>query len=233
MTQQQIYQIDVKVYLLKTVTYHDMQQQITQFIDQVMAKKEELLTLHNTNCFKYYCFSGFKTIQREGIYQEGTLNSFSVRCLDKELAEYLAYELANHTSLTMKGLTCQSKIVKTGLIQKLYLITPAVLKFEDGYWRKNHSLEEFQERIISNTLRKYKEYTQEELEQPVKLFTNFRLLNKIPIKTRYKNIHLLGDKFELIIAEDEVSQKLAQFLLGAAIGELNARGYGFLNYKSM
>ena len=233
MVQQTIYQIDVKVYLLKTITYHDMQQQITQYVDQVMAKKEELLTLHNKNCFKYYCFSGFKAIQREGIYQEGSLNSFSIRCLDKEFAEYLVYELANHTSLTMKGLSCQTKIVKTGLIQKLYLITPAVLKFEDGYWRKNHSLEEFQKRIISNTLRKYEEYTQEEIGQPVKLFTNFRLLNKVPIKTRYKNIHLLGDKFELIIAEDEVSQKLAQFLLGTGACELNSRGFGFLNYKSV
>lgn len=233
MAQQTIYQIDVKVYLLKTITYHDMQQQITQYVDQVMAKKEELLILHNTNCFKYYCFSGFKTIQKEGIYHEGSLNSFSVRCLDKKFAEYLVCELANHTSLTMKGLSCQTKIVKTGRIQKLYLITPAVLKFEDGYWRKNHSLEEFQKRIISNTLRKYEEYTQEEIEQPVKLFTNFRLLNKVPIKTRYKNIHLLGDKFELIIAEDEVSQKLAQFLLGTGACELNSRGFGFLNYKSV
>lgn len=177
-----VYQIDVKVYLLKTITYHDMQQQLAQYVDQVMAKKEELLTLHNTNCFKYYCFSGFKTIQREGTYQEGSLNSFSVRCLDKKFAEYLAYELANHTSLTMKGLSCQTKMIKTGLIQKLYLITPAVLKFEDGYWRKNHSLEEFQQRIISNTLRKYEEYTQQKMENSVVLYNNFRLLNKIPIK---------------------------------------------------
>lgn len=228
-----IYQINVKVYILKTITYHDMQQQIAQYIDQVMAKKEELLTLHNTNCFKYYCFSGFKTIQKEGIYEEGSLNSFSVRCLEKEFAKYLEEELANHTSLTMKGLSCETKRVKTGLIQKLYLITPAILKFEDGYWRKNHSLEEFQKRIISNTVRKYEEYTQQKLEDSVRLYTNFRLINKIPIKTRYKNIHLLGDKFEMMIAEEEASQRLAQFLLGTGVCELNARGFGYLNYRSM
>lgn len=233
MTKDIVYHLDIKVYLLKTITYHDMQQQITYFIDQVLAKNDAFLTKHNLNCFKHYCFSGFKQVSTDGIYHEGTLNTFSFRCLDKEMADFMEKELPNFTSLTMKGIVCQKKIIKNCFIQKIYLLTPAIIKFEDGYWRKNHTLDEFQERIKINAIRKYKSFTNEEIEETFTFCRNLKLINRVPIKTRYKDINLLGDKFELEITEDENAQKLAYFLLGSGICELNARGFGFVNYKSI
>ena len=53
----------------------------------------------------------------------------------------------------------------------------------------------------------------------------------MPVKIPYKNIHLLGDKIDLEIANNEMAQKLAYFALGVGLGENNSRSCGFVNYK--
>lgn len=55
--------------------------------------------------------------------------------------------------------------------------------------------------------------------------------NKFPISCPYKNIHLLGDKITIILEDNEMSQNLGYFLLGAGLGELNNRRFGMLNYQ--
>ena len=47
----------------------------------------------------------------------------------------------------------------------------------------------------------------------------------------YKGIHLLGDKVNLKISDDVRAQELAYVLLGTGIGTMNARGYGYCNYR--
>ena len=41
----------------------------------------------------------------------------------------------------------------------------------------------------------------------------------------------IGDKLSLQIADDEKSQKLAYFILGVGLCELNSRGAGFCNFR--
>ena len=47
----------------------------------------------------------------------------------------------------------------------------------------------------------------------------------------YKNIHLLGDKISIEIAQNERAQKLAYLALGTGVLENNSRGFGFMNYE--
>ena len=42
---------------------------------------------------------------------------------------------------------------------------------------------------------------------------------------------LLGDKLQLTVADDEVSQRIAYMTLGTGIGENNGRGMGFVNFR--
>lgn len=51
------------------------------------------------------------------------------------------------------------------------------------------------------------------------------------MKFRYKGITLLGDKFDLKIADNKKAQELAYFLIGTGISEMNSRGAGYCNYK--
>ena len=54
---------------------------------------------------------------------------------------------------------------------------------------------------------------------------------KRSIPMKYKKIKLLGDKVRLSILDDEFAQELAYLSLGVGIGEMNARGAGFVNYR--
>ena len=51
------------------------------------------------------------------------------------------------------------------------------------------------------------------------------------ISVNYKNIKLLGDKLQLNIADDKLSQKIAYMALGTGLGENNSRGLGFVNFR--
>ena len=105
------------------------------------------------------------------------------------------------------------------MISKLYSVTPVILKNDFGYWKAEISLPEYEERLIVN------------IEDDVHLYDSILFKNKMPVKIPYKNIHLLGDKIDLEIANNEMAQKLAYFALGVGLGENNSRSCGFVNYK--
>ncbi|MDO5293887.1 MAG: CRISPR-associated endoribonuclease Cas6 [bacterium] len=228
-----VYQVNCKVYMMKSVPFERMQIELAYLVDSTLLKTEEYSQLHNKNCYKNYVFDGLKPIEKNRCYQEGKLYTFSIRCLDEKLAKYFEKELAIAYTETMKGLSCEMVTIKRCMIEKLYLLTPAIMKFNDGYWKKSHSFEEFQHRIFQNAVKKYNQYTGEKIAEDFKLYTNIKMLNDKPMKIRYKNISLLGDKFELYIAENETAQSIAYFLLGTGICELNSRGYGYANYRAM
>lgn len=54
-------------------------------------------------------------------------------------------------------------------------------------------------------------------------------MNHKPIIIKYKNIKLLGDKIKLYVNSDETSQEVAYMALKTGIGEMNSRGFGFVN----
>ena len=56
---------------------------------------------------------------------------------------------------------------------------------------------------------------------------NVKKTNLKPIKIPYKNINLLGNKFEIEVKEDPISQNLAYLALSIGLLEKNALGFGF------
>ena len=50
-----VYQIRIKLYLLKDIMAQDVQIMLTRFIDKSLFVKENLGKLHNTNTYKNYC----------------------------------------------------------------------------------------------------------------------------------------------------------------------------------
>ena len=51
-----VYQIRIKIYLLKDIMAQDVQIMLTRFIDKSLFAKENLGQLHNTNTYKNYCY---------------------------------------------------------------------------------------------------------------------------------------------------------------------------------
>ena len=185
------------------------------------------------NQFKNYCISGFKEIERDRIYKEGKVYSFSIRCISKEFAEFLCRQLSKADTNTMKGLVCDYKVIPHMYIDRLYTVTPAVVQIQEGgYWRNKITIDEYERLLFENSVKKYNSITGNKLDENFKLYDTITFLNKVPIKTNYKSIQLLGDKVELTINSDERAQAVAYMLLGTGALLKNSRGYGFVNYRT-
>lgn len=226
-----VYNLDIKVYLLKNIDLNKIQQSIAKAIDSALAINEKFLEFHNNIGYKFYCNNGFYPLEQDGIYKEDNIYTFQIRTIDKELAEYLTKVLKDIITNDMKVLKCELRIVSKKHIHKIFSITPVVIKDDKGYWREHMSLKEFEERIKINLIKKYNKFTGEKIDENFDFYTSIEFKNKKPIAVHYKNIKLLGDKLQLTIADDEVSQKIAYMALGTGLAENNGRGLGFVNFR--
>lgn len=224
-----IYESEVKVFLLKNLVEAEALQKVTYFIDQAFLQKDNWKEYHNENKYKEYSFKSFYPIEKNKVYKAGNIYTIQIRTSSKELKEYLESTLPNITTEEIKGLVIKSRTINQKYIDKLISITPAITKFDDGYWKVNHTIEEFEKRLKENLIKKYNKLYYDKLEENFEFFTKIYFKNNSPIKTKYKNISLLGDKIELTIATNPTAQNLAYFALGVGLLELNGRGFGNVN----
>ena len=226
-----VFEILFKVYLLEDINVNDSQNKILKLIDKTLCQDERTLELHNKNEFKNYCFNSFYPLERDGIYKEGNIYTVTIRTVDKYLATYFNNKLANEYTYSIKGLKTELKIIPVKKLRRIYSITPLMIKNDDGYWKNIISFEEFERRLKENLIKKYKAIFQEEINEDFKLYSSIELKNNKPIGIPYKGKMLLGDKISIDILDDDISQKLAYMALGTGMGEMNARGLGFMGYR--
>lgn len=226
-----VYEIRIKIYLLKDISVENIQYKIASFIDAALSKDEELLSFHENNEFKNYCFDTLYPIESDKVYKEGNIYTLTIRTIDGILAKYFNNKLVNEFNHEFKALTGQIRIIPKKYIDKVYSITSLIIKTEEGYWKGNLSLTDFERRIKENLIKKYNKFTNSKVDENFQLHTFIEFKNKKPIATEYKGIKLLGDKILLNISEDKISQELAYMSLGTGIGEANARGFGFVNFR--
>lgn len=226
-----VFQIKLKIYLLQDIHVEDSQTKLSSFIDSGLVKNQKLLKFHESNKFKGYCFDAPYPLEEDKIYKRNKIYTVTIRTIEKDLAEFFTNKLVNEFNDNIKGLTSEIRILPKKHIEKLYSITPAIMKNEDGYWKNKIKLDEFERRLKENLIKKYNSRTDIKIDEKFQLYTTIEFKNKKPISTNYKNIKILGDKISLNIAENENAQKIAYMSLGTGIFEMNARGYGFVNYR--
>lgn len=226
-----VFEIRVKMYLLQDISFRDLQNVLAGFVDSALCKNEELISFHEENRYKFYSIGTLWPVERGGVYKKEQIYTFTVRTVDPQLAKYFSDVLKNHYTNKMKGLTVENRIIPQKMISEIFSLSPVVLKSDEGYWRSYMSLDEYEDRLFSNIVKKYNCFTGEQIEENFSLYTSIQFLNRHPIVCRYKNISLLGDKLNLQIATDEKSQELAYFILGTGLGELNSRGSGFCSFR--
>lgn len=226
-----VYEIKLKVFLLKEVMVNSIQTVISEFIDSALAKNDQLLKMHNDNKFKKYCFGGFYPVEEDKRYRRGNIYTITLRTIDEGIANFFNNELVNEYSSYIKGLTSEIRILPQKHIEKIYSLTPVILKNNDGYWRNIISPDDFERRLRENLIKKYNDISDEKLNEEFELYTALEFKNRKPIANEYKGIKLLGDKISLNISENKTAQDLAYICLGTGLLEMNARGYGFCNYR--
>lgn len=226
-----VFEIRIKVYLLKDILLSEVLAKEAEYIDSALAQNEKWLEYHEANHYKNYCFGGLYPVEKDGIYKSDHIYTITVRTVDSELAQYFSKVLRNHYTDAIKGLTVENRILPKKVIGEIYSLTPVIQKSDEGYWKNRISLEEFERRLFENAVKKYNQYTGKKIEEDFQLYTNIVFLNKKPIANEYKGIRLLGDKVNLKIADHAQAQELAYFLLGTGLGEMNSRGMGYCNYR--
>lgn len=226
-----VFELNIKCYLLNDIKQQDALSQIGFCIDLTLGKNEKFLEVHNKNSFKNYSFNSFYPLEQDKVYKEDYIYTFQLRTIDEELAIYLSEQLPKSYTKCIKILRIDSKIISKKHIDRIYSITPAVMKNDFGYWNGNMSFDQYAERIKINLIKKYNHFTNEKVDESFPLFTDIEIKNKKPIAINYKGKRILGDKISLNIADDDLSQKIAYMALGTGVLELNARGAGYLNYR--
>lgn len=227
----QIIQIRVKILVKENIQLSEIQSRVCGMIDYSFSKKEELLKLHNTNKYKFYCFDFPYPIEKDQIYKKGKVYTVTLRTLDSDLAEFFSNSLLHIQTYFIKTLSSEIKIIYKRPIEKIYSLTPAIIKNDSGYWRDSMSIDDYERRLKENLIKKYNDITGEKIDEDFELFNKIELKNRKPISVIYKNIKLLGDKVNLYISYDKRAQDLAYMALGSGIMEMNSRGCGFVNYK--
>ncbi|WP_244834991.1 CRISPR-associated endoribonuclease Cas6 [Clostridium sp. BJN0001] len=226
-----IFEISMKVFLMRDIDSTDSLFKIGQFIDNGICQDKQLLELHNKNKFKNYCFCSFYPLEKDRVYKKNNNYTIKIRTVDKNLAEYFNDKLVNHFNNDIKGLTSTIKILPKKYIEKIYSITPAVLKTNEGYWRGNFSVDDFEKRTKENLIKKYNSLMNTKIDENFDLCTAIKFDNKKPVSINYKGKKMLGDKVSIQISDNKMAQNLAYMSLGTGILEMNARGLGYMNFR--
>lgn len=226
-----VYEISLLVFLLEEIDSTDGFSKISNFIDSGMAKVPELLELHNQNVYKNYCFNSFYPLEEDKIYKQGNTYTIQLRTVDESLAEFFYTELVNHFNDSIKGLTAKIRIVPKKHIEKIYSITPVVLKNEEGYWKGKLSLMDFERRLKENLIKKYNLVMDTKVNEDFQLYTSIEFKNHKPVAINYKGKKILGDKISINISDEKIAQDIAYMSLGVGVLEMNARGAGYVNYR--
>mgnify|MGYP000785482613 FL=1 len=227
------YEIKLKIYTLVDIPTEQLLGKEAAFIDSALGLDDQWIKYHEDNKYKLYSYDMLYPIEKDGGYLKDHIYTFRIRTVNVELAKYFSKVLPNHYTRELKGLVAENRILPKKTISEIYTLTPVVTKFADGYWRGKYPIEVFEQRLFSNAVKKYKQYTGEEVNEDFQWYTQITFLNKKPIALSYdsKKITLLGDKINLKIADNKQAQELTYFMLGAGLGELNSRGAGTCNYR--
>ncbi|MCC0668806.1 MULTISPECIES: CRISPR-associated endoribonuclease Cas6 [unclassified Clostridioides] len=224
-------ELSVKVYLFENIALDNTAKEIRKLIDNTLVMEEKYKEFHNENKFKNYSFNLLYPLEKDKVYKKDCIYTFIIRTVDSELGIYFMNNLKNQYSNKIKVITMSKKVLPKKHIESIYSITPIIAKFEDGYWRSSKTVEDLENRIRENLIKKYNEFTNSKIDENFELFNMIKFINKKPISMKYKNISLLGDKISFKVSENDMAQEIANFALGVGVGEINSRGFGFVNYR--
>lgn len=210
-----------------TIAAHQVNEIISSSINMAMFRDEGLKNLHEKNTFKGYTFSSPYPIETEKIYKPQTLYLLELRSINLNFLLKMKTLLPMSTSY-FKVLSCEVNNCKQQYVDKLVTITPAITTLNGSYWVKEDGLEVVMDRMHNNAVRKVKILLNDTFPEPSENFIQcISQLNRKAIKIPYKNTSLIGNKFEIVVKSDAVSQKLAWVVLGCGLAEKGSQGCGF------
>ena len=190
-----------------------------------MLKDETLKTIHEKKTYKNYVFCSLYPVQKDGIYKQNQIYSFDLRGLEftkiMKLKQVMTGFEDNYFKIIQINLQNHEQIK----INKLVTLTPAIITTPKGDYDIKDDMDLVKNRILANMQKKYKSIYNTEVN--IDFIKDIKKTNRKPIKIPYKNINMLGNKFEIEVKDDPMSQNLAYLAVSIGILEKNSIGFGF------
>ncbi|MGP2657107.1 CRISPR-associated endoribonuclease Cas6 [Malaciobacter sp. WC5094] len=222
---------------------------ISKFINFSMLKNEKLKQLHEQKGFKAYSFGGFYPLEKDKLYKKGKIYKFTLRSLDEEFIDLLSSLLReNINNHFLQIFETNKKVVKQFFITELYSVTPVIVSLprqkgeKQMFWSIKDDIFVLQKQLQDNLLKKYKSFYNEDLNATSNFIQLFEIKNQKPQSIYFtkkindnkeQKVRLFGNKFKIIVNEDEISQKLAFVALACGLGERQSYGGGFVLGKGI
>lgn len=223
-----IYEIKLKIRLNEDIHYIDSYTKISDFINYLMLYDKDLKQKHTEKTYKYYCFNSLYPFSKDKIYKEGAFYDFTIRTIEQDFIGKIMM------CITKRSHFRQFKVIRFNYneravknIKELVSITPAIITTDGGYWIHGDGIDIAKKKINDNLYKKYKSYTLEDIQEGNNIVESIEVMNRIPIKIPYKNMHMLGNKFKITLASNQDAQLLGNMALGTGILEKNSLGMGF------
>lgn len=225
----QYYNIKVAVLLKNDTQAFENYEKISKLISASMLKDQTLKQLHEENRYKNYVFCNLYPIEKDGVYKAGSIYTFQIRTIDFKLGLKIKQVLNNFQNEEFKVIVSDIETSTQRKISTLATLTPAIITSDKGDYLINNDMQLVKERILANAQKKYNQLYNEKIDMD--FIKSIKQTNNKPIKIPYKNINILGYKFEIEVKDDPISQNLAYLILSVGLLEKNAEGFGFCKAK--
>ncbi len=225
----QYYNIKVAVLLKNDTQAFENYEKISKLISASMLKDQTLKQLHEENRYKNYVFCNLYPIEKDGVYKAGNIYTFQIRTIDFKLGLKIKQVLNNFQNEEFKVIVSDLETSTQRKINTLATLTPAIITSDKGDYLINNDMQLVKERILANAQKKYNQLYNEKIDMD--FIKSIKQTNNKPIKIPYKNINILGYKFEIEVKDDPISQNLAYLILSVGLLEKNAEGFGFCKAK--
>lgn len=224
------FELKIKVKLKKDIEVGEVGYKIGVFINNSMLNNPVLRKFHEEKVYKYV-YDTFYPIESDKLYKKGKTYSFRLRSMNLQILSKMAMVIYNHEYADIKALDVDINMVKVKPIKELYTLKPVIITEDNGkpWINGKNSIESLMNRLNNNLEKKLNQcYGTEEYRDSGMFIENIEITNKVPIRYKYKSISLLGNKFKIIVKQDEVSQKKAFIALALGLGEKGSSlGAGF------
>lgn len=225
----QYYNIKVAVLLKNDTQAFENYEKISKLISASMLRDQALKQLHEENRYKNYVFCNLYPIEKDGIYKAGNIYTFQIRTIDFKLGLKIKQVLNNFQNEEFRVIVSDLETSTQRKINTLATLTPAIITSDKGDYLINNDMQLVKKRILANAQKKYNQLYNEKIDMD--FIKSIKQTNNKPIKIPYKNINILGYKFEIEVKDDPISQNLAYLILSVGLLEKNAEGFGFCKAK--
>ncbi len=227
-------EVNFTIILKKDILVQDIMESLSSGFNMCLLNDENMKKLHHKNKFKPYSFSFPDERIEDNTYKKYTPYTIRFRAVE-ELFEsiFVCLQERNNPVFYISDASRYKKVSQCDIkLNKLVALTPVIVTNNSICMTLDKiDLDLAKKQIQTNTIKKYNQFTNETIPLDTEFIEDIQCLSKKDISYHYKNGLVIGNKYQLQIKEDELSQKLGFTMLYSGIGEKNSLGLGFCYMK--